>query len=267
MNFNEKRIIYRDIDLIVAVKPAGMPVLPDKLGTKSFQDYILEQIEDENCSTNAIKYNTSITSILSLSAVNRLDRPVGGLVLFALSPEAKAWFSKPDSCMEKSYKVIVKGLFPADTGEVMNFLVHDEKKNMSRIVPEKIGRAKRASLSYKVIAEKCEPDLSLAEIQLHTGRHHQIRVQLSALGCQVWGDRKYSQQPIREKSYTCADLSPNRSVSSHSIKMEKSEKTPKFPALFSSKLSFYLPGKKDALKVFEADPFTWEPFIFPVDFL
>ena len=241
MNFtkSENRIIYKDDDIIVAVKPAGIPILQDKLGTKSFQDYICGQIESMNQNSMTLECDSSISGVATLSAVNRLDRPVGGLVLFSLSARAKAWFAAADSCLEKNYQVIAQGQFPSASGGLINYLIHDEKKNISRVIPQKTGRAKRASLSYEVITEKQDKDkyLSLAEIQLQTGRHHQIRVQLSAIDCPVWGDRKYG-------------------------KSQMAGETPHSPALFSSRLSFKLPGKHDEIKIFEANPFDWEPEIF-----
>ena len=217
-------ILYMDRDILVAVKPAGMPSLPDKVGSASFLEYLGKEV--------SLPMNT-------LHPVGRLDRPVGGLILFSLSVKAQKWFSMPSDNISftKGYSTLVYGQWEKKEGILEDYLIKNEKKNLSRVGTSTEKGAKKAILSYKVMREIEEKAVSFLDVSLITGRHHQIRVQMASAGHAVLGDLKYGQNLL-----------------SHG-------KTPRMPALFSSMLSFSFPGKKDGFQ-FLAAPEKWEPEVF-----
>ena len=218
-------ILYEDRDLLVAVKPAGMPSQPDKLGTRDLLSYLAGLGKDGE--TN-------------LKIVNRLDRPVGGIVLFTRSEAAGKWFSVKNSAsrVRKEYQAVVCGRMPSPEGELTDYLTRNEKWNLSTAVPAGTPGAKKAVLRYRVTAVCDHPDagtLSLLAIQLITGRHHQIRVQTAHAGCPVYGDTKYNPAFAEEKGW---------------------HRT----ALFASDMSFvHRTGKEMS---FHADPYEYEPEAF-----
>lgn len=222
----KNRIVFCDEDIVVAIKPAGMSTIPDKVGSVSF----VREVE-----------KTMLAREESLHPINRLDKPVGGLVLFSRSPVADKWFAQPPEkiAFSKFYHAWTLGFFSEKSGELRQFLKRDERSNISRVVPEKGPGAKDAVLQFQIKDEKQNPEgekFSYAKIILLTGRHHQIRVQMAFCGHPVWGDRKYN---------------PDR----------KTKRIPKTPALFSSGMIFIPPGQKNP-KTFLADPMEWEPNVF-----
>lgn len=171
------RVIFEDESILAAVKPQGMPAQPDKTGDRSF----LEELE---------AYTGQ-----PLGLLHRLDRPVGGVMLFAKTTQAEAVLAKAiqERRLQKSYLAVLDGTLPTECGRLEHFLRKNGRTNLSEIVPEGTRGAKRAILEYRILAERETESgiLTLAEITLHTGRHHQIRVQTSAVGAPIWGDRKY----------------------------------------------------------------------------
>ena len=218
-------ILYEDRDILVAVKPAGMPSQPDKLGTNDLLTYLSGLGKDGET---------------SLRIVNRLDRPVGGIVLFTRSEAAGKWFSVKNSasCVRKEYTAVVCGEMPSPEGELADCLSRNEKLNRSAAVPAGTPGARKAVLRYRVTGIYDHPDagrLSLITIRLITGRHHQIRVQTAHCGCPVYGDTKYNPAFAEEKGW---------------------HRT----ALFASEMSFvHRTGKEMS---FRADPYEYEPEAF-----
>lgn len=160
------RLLYEDGDLLVAVKPPGMASQPDKTGDED----LLTRLEAD---TKGKVY-----------PVHRLDRPVGGVMVYGKSKAGAALTG-----LEKTYLAVVCGTLPKE-GTLVHFLKKRERDNTAQVVQKGVKGAKEARLSYRVLAER--EGLSLVEIALETGRHHQIRVQFAAAGAPLWGDRKYN---------------------------------------------------------------------------
>lgn len=170
-------ILYEDETLLGVVKPQGMPVQADKTGDADLLS-MLEEYAGQ-----------------SLGLLHRLDRPVGGVMLFAKSKQAEAILAKDlqEHRLKKTYLTVLCGKLPAIDGTLENYLLKNARTNLSEVVSKERKGAKRAVLHYRRIAET-ETDmgyLTLAEIVLETGRHHQIRVQTSHAGFPIWGDKKY----------------------------------------------------------------------------
>ncbi len=171
-------ILFEDEYMLAVVKPQGMPAQADKTGDPD----LLSQLEE---------YAKQPIGLL-----HRLDRPVGGVMLFAKEKKAEAVLSKDlqENKLNKRYLTVLCGKLPAEEGTLENYLLKNTRTNLSEVVSKDRRGAKKAILHYTRIAEK-ETDmgwLTLAEIKLETGRHHQIRVQLSHMGCPIVGDSKYN---------------------------------------------------------------------------
>ncbi len=167
-------LLYEDEDCICVIKPPGMPVQPDKTGDEDLFTYL--------CSIRKQVY-----------LIHRLDRPVGGLMLFAKKKQSAALLSHT-SDFAKEYLAVLCG-FPANKkGRLEDYLMKNGRTNLSYVVPSNTKNAKKAILDYEVISEVQAENqtLSLVKISLVTGRHHQIRVQFSHAGCALWGDKKYN---------------------------------------------------------------------------
>ena len=181
------KILYEDETILVAVKPQGMPVQADKTGDLDF--------------LSALEKDTKQT----LGLLHRLDRPVGGVMLFAKEKKAEAFLAKEiqERRLKKQYLTVLCGRLPAAEGVLEDYLLKNARTNLSEVVSKERKGAKRAILRYRSIAEK-ETEagaLTLAEIALETGRHHQIRVQTAHAGFPIWGDKKYHKSfPKRGKT-------------------------------------------------------------------
>ena len=180
-NKNNLQILHEDNHLIVVNKRVGDIVQGDKTGDKPLSDVVKEYIKD--------KYNKP--GEVFLGVVHRLDRPTTGIVVFARTSKALTRMNELFSNREtqKTYWAIVKNKpsNPADT--LVHFLKRNEKNNSSKAHLKEVPESKLASLEYKIIQEL--NNYFALEINLHTGRHHQIRAQLSAIGSPIKGDLKY----------------------------------------------------------------------------
>lgn len=170
-------ILFKDEYILAAVKPQGMPSQADKTGDAD----LLSELE---------AYTKQ-----PLGLLHRLDRPVGGVMLFAKTKAAEAILAKDlqEGRLKKHYLAVLCGRLPAEQGTLEDYLLKNARTNLSEVVSKDRKGAKKAILHYKRIAEQ-ETEmgwLTLAEIKLETGRHHQIRVQTSHAGFPIWGDRKY----------------------------------------------------------------------------
>ena len=174
-------IIYEDKQLLVCRKPAGLAVQNASFGRMDLESmvrtYLMEKYEKAN------PY---------VGVVHRLDQPVQGLVVFAKTPSAAAQLSAQvqDGRMKKEYLAVVCGRPPQTEGTLIHYLKKEPTGNCSRAVPQKTPGAKRAELDYRVLAET--EGRALVKINLHTGRHHQIRVQMAESGAPLYGDAKYN---------------------------------------------------------------------------
>lgn len=176
-------VIYEDNHIIVVEKPVNIPSQGDKTGDIDMLTIIKKYIKE--------KYNKPGDVYLGL--VHRLDRPVGGVMVFAKTSKAAGRLSEQVRVKDfkKKYLVIVDGKMEAEKGFLEDYLLKNEKLNMSKVVKEGTKNAKLAKLDYEVVKYNEETNLSLLKINLHTGRHHQIRVQLSNSGHSIYGDQKY----------------------------------------------------------------------------
>ncbi len=177
------KILYEDNHIIVVEKPVNIPSQGDKTGDIDMLTIIKRYLKE--------KYNKPGNVYLGL--VHRLDRPVGGVMVFAKTSKAAARLSEQvrNKDFRKRYLVIVNGKFEERKGTLQDYLLKNEKNNMSNVVKEGTKNAKLAILDYEVIKYDPELNLSVLKIDLHTGRHHQIRVQLSSRGHSIYGDQKY----------------------------------------------------------------------------
>ena len=177
------KVIYEDNHIIVVEKPVNIPSQGDKTGDVDMLTIIKEYLKE--------KYNKPGNVYLGL--IHRLDRPVGGVMVFAKTSKAAARLSEQvrDRVFKKKYLVIVNGKFDKETGVLSDYLLKNERKNMSRVVPEGTKNSKYAELDYEILKYDAELNLSVLKINLHTGRHHQIRVQLSSRNHSIYGDQKY----------------------------------------------------------------------------
>ena len=182
MNENLK-VIYEDNHILVVEKPPNIPSQSDKTNDIDMLTICKKYIKE--------KYNKPGNVYLGL--VHRLDRPVGGVMVFAKTSKAAARLSNQvrEKIFRKKYLAVVDGKLENQTGVLEDYLYKDERNNMSKVVKPEKKNSKYAKLEYKVLKYNSVKDLSLLEINLFTGRHHQIRVQLSNFGHSIFGDQKY----------------------------------------------------------------------------
>lgn len=180
------KIIYEDKDILVVSKPEGIAAQSDKTGDPDLMS-LLEREE--------------------LFVIQRLDRPVGGVMVYGKTPLAAAGLSRQiaEKSMKKEYLAVVCGAPEAMEGELVDWLKKLRTINMSKAVEPKTQGSKEARLVYQVLS-KIESgefgSLSLLRVKLFTGRHHQIRVQLSNAGIPIWGDNKYNKAFVKRKDWT-----------------------------------------------------------------
>ena len=179
----ELKVLYEDNHIIVVEKPANIPSQGDKTGDEDMLTWIKAYLKE--------KYNKPGNVYLGL--VHRLDRPVGGVMVFAKTSKAASRLSEEvrNKTFKKTYLAIVNGKMEQDKAELKDYLWKDEKTNTSYVVKSSKKNAKLAELDYEVIKYNKEKNQSLIKVNLHTGRHHQIRVQLSSRQHSILGDVKY----------------------------------------------------------------------------
>lgn len=177
------KVIYEDNHIIVVEKPVNVPSQGDKTGDVDMLTIIKQYLKE--------KYNKPGNVYLGL--IHRLDRPVGGVMVFAKTSKAAARLSEQvrEKVFKKKYLVIANGKFEKQKGVLEDYLLKNERNNMSKVVKEGTKNSKHAELDYEVLKYDPELNLSVLKINLHTGRHHQIRVQLSSRDHSIYGDQKY----------------------------------------------------------------------------
>lgn len=180
-NKNNLQVLYEDNHIIAVNKRVGDIVQGDKTGDKPLSDVVKEYIKD--------KYNKP--GEVFLGVVHRLDRPTTGIVIFARTSKALTRLNElfKNRETQKTYWAVVKKKPESNTGVLEHFLKRNEKTNTSKAHTKEVPESKKASLDYTVIKEL--NNYFALEINLHTGRHHQIRAQLSAIGSPIKGDLKY----------------------------------------------------------------------------
>ena len=176
-------VLFEDNHIIVVEKMVNIPSQADKTGDIDMLTIIKDYLKE--------KYNKPGNVYLGL--VHRLDRPVGGVMVFAKTSKAAGRLSEQVRVkdFQKKYLVVVNGKLEHKKGTFEDYLLKNERANMSRVVNENTKNAKFASLDYEVLKYNEEINLSVVKVNLHTGRHHQIRVQFSSRDHSIYGDQKY----------------------------------------------------------------------------
>lgn len=174
-------VLYEDNHLIAINKKSGDIVQGDKTGDKPLSELVKDYIKEKFQKPGAA----------FLGVVHRIDRPVTGVVLFARTSKALERMNElfREKKVQKTYWAVVKNKPPDENGTLIHYLKKDEAKNKSKAYDKEVTDSLRSWLDYKVLAKS--DNYFLLEINPHTGRHHQIRVQLAAMGCPIKGDVKY----------------------------------------------------------------------------
>ncbi len=202
-------VIYEDNHIILVNKASSEIVQGDKTGDTPLSETVKQYIKE--------KYHKPGNVFLGVT--HRLDRPVSGLVLFARTSKALSRLNEMFKTKEikKTYWAIVKNQPPAPAGELVHWLVRNEKQNKSYAYDREVKDSKKAILDYKVIGRS--EHYYLLEINLQTGRHHQIRCQLAKMGCPIKGDLKYGAQRSNPDGSIC--LHARRIEFVHPVSKEK----------------------------------------------
>ncbi|WP_025680136.1 RluA family pseudouridine synthase [Paenibacillus massiliensis] len=176
-------VLYEDNHVLAVEKPVNVPTQEDASGDPDLLSLLKEDLK--------IRHQKPGNVFLGL--IHRLDRPVGGAMIFAKTSKAASRLSEAvrSRSFHKRYLAVVHGK-PAPQGRLKDYLLKDSRTNMVQVVRPSQPGAKEAILDYQTLGHA--NGLSLLLVELHTGRPHQIRVQLSNIGCPLYGDQKYGQQ-------------------------------------------------------------------------
>lgn len=210
-------ILYEDNHIIAVYKRASDLAQGDKTGDIALDTEVKRYIAE--------KYKKP--GDVFLGVVHRLDRPVSGVILYARTSKALVRLNEMFRTREvkKIYLAIVKERPPEEDGNLTNFLKKNEKQNKTYVYDKEVNGSKEASLSYR-IAGRSER-YYLLEVELHSGRHHQIRAQMAHIGCPVKGDLKYGYP--RSNDDGGISLLARRLEFIHPVKKEKISITAHFP--------------------------------------
>lgn len=179
--FSEKDILYEDNHLLVVNKHCGDLVQPDPSGQSALEDQIKA----------FIKHRDAKPGEVFLGVVHRIDRPVSGVVLFAKTSKALSRLNEMirEGRIQKIYWALTESTPSPESGELTHYIVRDTRLNKSKAYDTPKPEGKEARLRYRVAGVGTR--YTLVEVELLTGRHHQIRAQLSKIGCPIRGDLKY----------------------------------------------------------------------------
>ena len=180
----ELTILYEDNQIIVVIKPQNVPTQADDSNDKDMLSMVKDYIKQ--------KYNKPGEAFIGL--VHRLDRPTGGIMVFARNSKAANRLTEQfkTHSVEKVYYAIANGVVKVRTQRLVNYLKKDTKENIVKIVPMSETGAKKAELVYNYLAD--DGKQSLLEVKILTGRSHQIRLQLANIGHSLVGDVKYGKE-------------------------------------------------------------------------
>ena len=175
------QVVYEDNHIIIVSKRSGEIVQGDKTGDEPLSETVKQYIKE--------KYQKP--GNVFLGVVHRLDRPVSGLVVFAKTSKALSRLNTMfrDGDVHKTYWAIVKNMPKETEATLTHWIVRNEKQNKSYAYDHEVKNSKKAILKYRVIGHT--DHYTLLEVNLMTGRHHQIRCQLAKMGCPIKGDLKY----------------------------------------------------------------------------
>ena len=216
-NKDNLQILHEDNHVIIVNKRAGDIVQGDKTGDKPLSHVVKDFLKD--------KYNKP--GNVYLGVVHRLDRPTTGIVLFSKTSKALPRLNKlfAEKKASKTYWALVKNQPPKAEGKLVHWLKKNPKNNKSTAFDKEIDGSKKAILHYKVI--KTLDNFYLLEVDLETGRHHQIRCQLSKIGCPIKGDLKYGFD--RSNRDSSISLHARQLEFTHPVKKEKVSITAPLP--------------------------------------
>ncbi len=188
------KILFEDNHLLVAVKPAGVLSQSDMTGSPDMLTILKKYLVE--------KYHKPGQAYLGL--LHRLDRPVRGIMVFAKTGKCASRISEQirNRTVKKKYRAIVYGAFDEEKGQVRSYLFKNSRTNLTEVFETKEKAPKEAKecfLEYEVLGQGriAGVPVSLLSVDLHTGRSHQIRAQLSSIGHSIVGDRKYGKGPNR----------------------------------------------------------------------
>lgn len=209
LKFEETQIIYQDNHIIIINKKSGQLVQADKTGDSCLFDEIKHYLK--------IKFNK--TGNVFLGLVHRIDRPTSGLVIFAKTSKALTRLTEmvKERKILKTYWTITKKQTIPSEQTLTHYLKKNEKNNKTTVYEHEIEGSKKSILSYKTL--QTFDRYLLLEVNLETGRHHQIRAQLSKIGIPIKGDVKYGFE--RTNSDASIDLNARKLEFIHPIKKEK----------------------------------------------
>jgi 23S rRNA pseudouridine1911/1915/1917 synthase len=210
-------VLFEDNHLVAVYKKPSDLSQSDKTGDASIDSEVKKYIAE--------KYNKP--GDVFLGVVHRLDRPVGGVMLFARTSKALIRMNEVFRTREvrKTYLAVVNERPPEDEAVLTHYLKKNEKQNKTYVYDNEVNGSKKASLSYRLAGRSDR--YFLLEIELHSGRHHQIRAQLAKIGCPVKGDLKYGYPRSNEDGSIC--LFARRLEFIHPVKKEKVSITAHFP--------------------------------------
>lgn len=225
-------ILYEDSEIIVVEKPPGVPSQGDKTGDRDMSFLVLEYLGEQKPDDEPYA-----------ALINRLDRTVGGVTLFGKTKDSAAELSYDllNGAFSKHYLAVVTGK-AKKAATLKDYLLKNERLNISKIVPKNTANSKEAVLHYICLDRVATEEhgvLSLLSVDLETGRHHQIRAQLSNAGIPIWGDTKYNDTTKKIRGFV-------------------------YPALWSHKLTFKHP-KTNKSFTFESFPGNRFPFSLFID--
>lgn len=191
MNKTFLNILYEDTHIIVCVKPHGIATQSKQIGSPDMVNLIKKHIF----------LNNPDKGEPYLAVIHRLDQPVKGILVFAKTPFAAKELNRQLTShgFGKYYLARVEGKLPVAEGVLENYLVKDARTNLSRVCKKDTKDAKLARLNYRTLHS--EQNFTEIEIKLDTGRHHQIRVQFSHIGCPLVGDTKYNKSLAGQKGW------------------------------------------------------------------
>ncbi len=185
---DELIILHEDNHIIVVLKPQNIPSCEDQSKDKDMLTMIKEYIK--------VKYNK--TGNVYLGLVHRLDRPTGGVMVFAKSSKAASRLSEQlrEGDFEKRYFAVLMGVPREEKATLTHYIKKNAINNIVYVCPPTVQGAKFSELEYTLL-EKAN-DLSLVDVKLHTGRSHQIRVQMNAIGTPLYGDMRYGGEKAKK---------------------------------------------------------------------
>ncbi|MDZ4669135.1 MAG: RNA pseudouridine synthase [bacterium] len=201
-------ILFEDNHLIAAFKKSGQTVQPEPGKPLSLEDEVKAYIK--------VTYDKP--GAIFLGVIHRLDMPVEGIVLFAKTSKSLVRMNEifQHRKVEKIYEVWVENKLPSQSGLLTHWLRRDENKNFTKAFTSEVKGSEKAQLNYSLLVSKGKH--SLLKIELLTGRKHQIRAQLSAMGCPILGDKKYGASFPFEDNYIALQSTELRFV--HPVKNE-----------------------------------------------